>query len=170
MLDLTLGYLGRLRASIAVIVIIVLANIIDIYHDLLEGSSMTHIVEESIMVLIFFTIIFILTKKLFMSVHQLETVNEELKNIKSLHEQQTNEMKQARKDYSGVIQDQFHQWKLTNTESEIGFLLLKGLSLKEIASVRGVKEKTSRQQASNIYAKAGVAGRHEFAGWFFEEL
>ena len=57
---------------------------------------------------------------------------------------------------------------MTMSEKEIGFLLLKGLSLKEIASVRGTREKSARQQSSNIYAKVGVSGRHEFAGFFFE--
>ena len=170
MFDLTMNYLSRLRATIAIIAIIVVANIFDIYHDLLEGSSMTHIIEESIMVLIFFSIIGVLLKKLSKSVKKLETLDEELKSIKRLHEQQSEEMRRARANYSEVIRQQFNKWQLSQSEFEIGYLLLKGLSLKEIASVRNVKEKTTRQQASNIYTKSGVAGRHEFAGWFFEDI
>jgi len=49
-------------------------------------------------------------------------------------------------------------------------LLLKGLSIKEIAALRETHEKTVRQQASAIYRKAGVAGRHAFAAWFIEDL
>ena len=48
-------------------------------------------------------------------------------------------------------------------------LLLKGLSLKEIAAVRNTHEKTTRQQASAIYRKAGVTGRHAFSAWFIED-
>jgi DNA-binding CsgD family transcriptional regulator len=49
-------------------------------------------------------------------------------------------------------------------------LLLKGLSLKEIASVRGTKEMTVRQQASSIYNKSNLGGRHEFSAWFLEDF
>jgi DNA-binding CsgD family transcriptional regulator len=36
--------------------------------------------------------------------------------------------------------------------------------------LRGTAEKTIRQQASAIYKKAGVAGRHVFSAWFMEDL
>jgi len=52
----------------------------------------------------------------------------------------------------------------------VALLLLKGLSFEEIASVRDTKEKTVRQQASSIYRKSGLNGRHEFAAWFFEDF
>jgi DNA-binding NarL/FixJ family response regulator len=42
--------------------------------------------------------------------------------------------------------------------------------MKEIAGVRKVKEKTVRQQATQIYAKSGYAGRHELAAHFIEDL
>ena len=59
---------------------------------------------------------------------------------------------------------------LTGSEIEVGWLLLKGLSLKEIAFVRSTKEKTVRQQASSIYKKAGVSGRYAFSAWFKEDI
>ena len=39
-----------------------------------------------------------------------------------------------------------------------------------IAALREVKEKTVRQQATSIYAKAGYAGRHELVAHFIEDL
>jgi len=69
-----------------------------------------------------------------------------------------------------VVGQQFSEWQLTGSESEVGWLLLKGLSLKEIAIVRDTLEKTVRQQASSIYEKAGVAGRHAFSAWFIEDI
>jgi DNA-binding CsgD family transcriptional regulator len=36
--------------------------------------------------------------------------------------------------------------------------------------VRDTHEKTVRQQASAIYRKAGVSGRHAFAAWFIEDF
>lgn len=79
-------------------------------------------------------------------------------------------MMDARHEYSGVIQTQFSQWTLTRSEQEVAMLLLKGLSFKEISALRSTKEKTVRQQASDIYSKADVEGRHEFAAWFLEDF
>lgn len=59
---------------------------------------------------------------------------------------------------------------LTLSEQEVAMLLLKGLSFKEISAVRNTKEKTIRQQASSIYSKSNVEGRHEFAAWFLEDF
>ncbi|MEM6984005.1 MAG: LuxR C-terminal-related transcriptional regulator, partial [Pseudomonadota bacterium] len=87
----------------------------------------------------------------------------ELKNISQA-------MMDARHEYSGVIQTQFSQWTLTRSEQEVAMLLLKGLSFKEISALRSTKEKTVRQQASDIYSKADVEGRHEFAAWFLEDF
>jgi DNA-binding CsgD family transcriptional regulator len=73
-------------------------------------------------------------------------------------------------DFSQLIQEQFERWNLTPSEAEVALLLLKGLSLDEIAGVRDTREKTVRQQASSIYKKAEVSGRHELAAYFFEDL
>jgi len=69
-----------------------------------------------------------------------------------------------------VMLDQFSRWGLSPSESEVALLLIKGLSMKEIAEARHVKEKTIRQQATSIYAKSGYAGRHELAAHFIEDL
>ncbi len=74
------------------------------------------------------------------------------------------------RQYRTVIQKQFEQWKLSPGEQEIALALIKGLSFKEVAQLRDTREKTVRQQAASVYKKAGLSGRHELAGWFFEDL
>jgi DNA-binding NarL/FixJ family response regulator len=69
-----------------------------------------------------------------------------------------------------AIDQQFVAWKLTEAEREIGLLLLKGLSLKEIAAVRVTSERTIRAQARSIYAKAGLSGRAALSAFFLEDL
>lgn len=69
-----------------------------------------------------------------------------------------------------VINEQFQSWGLSSSEAEVALLLIKGLSMKEIAEVREVKDKTVRTQAASIYAKTGHAGRHELAACFIEDL
>ncbi|MCK5396413.1 MAG: DNA-binding response regulator, partial [Gammaproteobacteria bacterium] len=76
----------------------------------------------------------------------------------------------ARTSLGNVINQQFNDWQLTNSEKEVGRLLLKGLSLKEIAAIRNTLEKTVRQQASSIYKKAELNGRHAFSAWFIEDI
>ena len=80
------------------------------------------------------------------------------------------ELKSSKRDFFIAVNNQFAQWQLTNSESEIGLLLLKGLSLAEISMIRNTSEKTVRHHASSIYKKADCKGRHELAAIFFEEL
>lgn len=68
------------------------------------------------------------------------------------------------------INTEFKNWKLTESENEIGWLLLKGLSFKEIAEARGTSERTVRQQARAIYAKSGLSSRSDVAAYFFEDF
>lgn len=71
---------------------------------------------------------------------------------------------------SDAIDRQFTAWALSQAEQEVARLLLKGLSHKEIAVVRGSSEATVRQQATALYRKAGLAGRAELAAFFLEDL
>lgn len=52
----------------------------------------------------------------------------------------------------------------------MALLLLKGLSLKEIAAVRATSERTIRAQAAALYTKAGVTGRAALSAFFLEDL
>ncbi len=36
--------------------------------------------------------------------------------------------------------------------------------------MRSTSERTGREQARNVYRKAGVAGRAELSAWFIEDL
>jgi len=69
-----------------------------------------------------------------------------------------------------AIDRQFLTWKLTEAERDVGLLILKGLSLKEIAAMRVTSERTIRAQARSIYAKAGLSGRAALSAFFLEDL
>ena len=69
-----------------------------------------------------------------------------------------------------AIDRQLERWGLSPAEKEVALLLLKGLSHKEIAGVRNVGEATVRQQATALYRKAGLQGRHDLAAFFLEDL
>lgn len=80
---------------------------------------------------------------------------------------------EARSLLSGLglaIDAQFSRWNLTDAEREVALLLLKGLSTKEVAAVRASSERTVREQARSIYAKAGLTGRAALSAFFLEDL
>ncbi|ATF18855.1 helix-turn-helix transcriptional regulator [Phaeobacter gallaeciensis] len=79
----------------------------------------------------------------------------------------------ARKQLNGLsihIDAQFEQWSLTPAETDVALLLLKGFSMREIADLRHISERTARQQATTVYAKADVNGRTALSAFFLEDL
>ncbi len=68
------------------------------------------------------------------------------------------------------IEKQFEEWRLTSSEREVGLLMLKGFSHREIAGLRGTTEATVRHQARAVYQKSGMPGRSTFCAYFLEDL
>ena len=150
--------------------IIMVLNFADVITDIQLGVPTWHIIEESLIVLAAGLTVTYLVIEMRHRSRQLEQLTLTLSRADRDMANITEEMRSARKQYSEVIQQQFRAWQLTTSEQEVAMLLLKGLSFKEIAAVRNTREKTVRQQASTIYAKSGVDGRHAFAAWFLEDL
>lgn len=73
-------------------------------------------------------------------------------------------------EFLSYIDAQFNQWSFSRGEKEIALLLIKGLSMKEIAEIRGSNENTVRQQASQIYRKSQLGGRMELSAFFLDDL
>lgn len=65
---------------------------------------------------------------------------------------------------------QLQDWGMTEAERDVGLLILKGLSHKEIATLRNTTDATVRQQAQSIYRKAGLPGKTAFSAYFLEDL
>lgn len=68
------------------------------------------------------------------------------------------------------LDKQFQKWDMSAAEREVGLLILKGLSHKEIAALRNTSDATVRQQAQAIYRKAGLPGKTAFSAYFLEDL
>lgn len=73
-------------------------------------------------------------------------------------------------DVTKHIDTEFSRWALSDTEKDIGWLILKGFSFLEIAEMRHRSERTIRQQAGAIYAKSGLRSRAELSAFFLEDL
>jgi len=81
-----------------------------------------------------------------------------------------NEARQYLNGFRSAMDGQFNEWDMSKAERDVGLLILKGLSHKEIANVRGTSEATVRQQAQAIYEKSGLPGKAGLLSYFLEDL
>jgi DNA-binding NarL/FixJ family response regulator len=154
----------------AILGVIMTLNFLDVITDIGLGVPRWHIIEEAAIVLASAIGFVYLLWEMNRRTRQLRELSTTLSEADRQLQHTTEEMRDARKSYAATIQRQFDAWELTRSEQQVAMLLLKGLSFREIAAVRDTKEKTVRQQASVIYGKSGLDGRHAFAAWFLEDL
>jgi DNA-binding CsgD family transcriptional regulator len=131
----------------------------DIYKDSLEGVVVWHVLVEGAVAVLALVGVFYLIRGTFTLKHRLQDAEAWRADSKKYVE-----------GLSRAIDQQLTKWNLTAAEKEVAFLLLKGLSLKEIADIRQTGEKTARAQSMAIYAKAGLSGRSELSAFFLEDL
>ena len=60
-----------------------------------------------------------------------------------------------------VIESHFSEWKLTASERDVAALMVKGLSISEIAGIRGSADGTVKAHLNNIYRKSKTRNRAE---------
>ncbi|NOX67881.1 MAG: response regulator transcription factor [Gammaproteobacteria bacterium] len=102
--------------------------------------------------------------------HQLARTRQGLGEAVAEAEQWRSENRQLLMGFGIAIQNQFDRWKLSRAEAEVGLLLLKGLSRKEIGEVRQTSERTAREQARALYRKSTLSGRSTLSSFFLEDL
>ncbi|MEN8205928.1 MAG: helix-turn-helix transcriptional regulator [Pseudomonadota bacterium] len=155
---------------LVIFAIVVIASGVDLVTDLSHGADTEHMIKEAIIVGMSIMAIAWLLSGLRQQRLEIRSLQQELESATNPETLPRKYVLDARKNLGTVVTRQFSEWMLTGSETEVGWLLLKGLSLKEIAIVRNTQEKTVRQQASSIYKKAGISGRHAFSAWFIEDI
>lgn len=159
------------RGFIAVVLFgIVIMVFLDLFTDSSEGISWGHFIVEGSAGLAAIAGLFFLMKESFLVKHSLEDERKNFSDFKVEAEAWKVQSKKYLEGLSQVIDQQLSDWKLSVSEKEVAFLLLKGLSLKEVAQVRNTSEKTARAQSIAVYAKSGLTGRSELAAFFLEDL
>ncbi len=153
-----------------IFIIIFALGITDIVNDFNEGLPISHMAHEFgllslVSCLIYYQ--FKLIKKKRININQL---SQAVDGLRARNEELEQEIKKFRGDFQRVIDKQIEYWQLSGGEKDIAKLMLKGLSMKEIASLRTTSEATVRQQASSIYRKANVKDRLELIAFFLEDL
>lgn len=143
---------------------------LDLITDYQNGSSHKHLVLEGILLALSGGFFVFGLKRLTLAKHEIKVLQVNVERIHQEKEKWKRETHELLEGLSIKIEKQFGKWKLTQAETEVGFLLLKGFSLKEIADIRQTKVKTVQQQSQSIYQKTGLASRSELAAFFLEDL
>lgn len=142
----------------------------EIVGEIADGQSLTEMVDDIAMFVISLAVVGLFAIEYWRQQQALNELQGMLSNSAGKLAAVDADSPRIVNQYRQVMQKQFDLWKLTASEQDVVLALLKGLSFREVAEIRDTREKTVRQQAANVYRKAGVAGRHELAGWFFEDL
>jgi DNA-binding CsgD family transcriptional regulator len=166
---------GRLLAGVlAAFAGIAVLAALDLAADLREGTTLGHVLAEGAVVLVGLGGALLVARRLVRAVRDAREEAAALaRRLEEAAADATRWRGEARDVLAGLgaaIDRQFDRWGLSAAEKEVAMLLLKGLSHKEIADVRAIGEATARQQARAVYRKAGLAGRHELAAFFLEDL
>jgi len=86
----------------------------------------------------------------------------------------TNRAETARRmtsgEFTAVVDSYFEKLGLTGAETEIAWLVLKGMSMAEIADLRQTRIGTVKAQCTAIYKKAGVSGKGQLVSQLVEDL
>ncbi|MBZ0112494.1 MAG: helix-turn-helix transcriptional regulator [Thermoanaerobaculia bacterium] len=152
-----------------VLAIVVVASV-DMVADRGEGAGWLHLVMEGAIALLATTGVVFLGGRL----RRLIAARRELASELSSSREAAQEWRRAAESHlaglASAVDEQFRRWNLTDAESDVARLLLKGKGHKQIAAARGTSERTVRQQAHVVYRKAGLEDRAALAAFFLETL
>ncbi len=166
-----LNTLGWRKLIILIFVFIAIGdNAAEIAGEISNGEAMIDMTDDFLLFLAGLVILIMMALEFWKQQTALAQLRTDLENSRGRLVDVDAESPNITNQYRDVMQKQFDAWMLTGSEQDVVLGLLKGLSFREVAEIRDTREKTVRQQAANVYRKAGVAGRHELAGWFFEDL
>lgn len=153
-----------------ILIFIAVLTFIDISNDYFDGVALWHISVETIVGLTALGGVYYLVKSRFAIQRDLEKQQQFSSELSA----EAQKWKRVSKTYldglSAEINKQLDKWELTGAEKRVAFLLLKGLSIKEISELRSTSEKTVRTQANSIYSKSGLPGRSALSAFFLEDL
>lgn len=166
---------GSLRGRILAILAVVGGVGLLVTLDILEEPGMTpreilwEMIEPTLIVMTAAGVVYLLNRTKRQHREQLALMRD-LEVARAEGAEWRADMRQLLQGLGAAIDAQFDRWSLTPAEREVALLLLKGLSHKEIASIRDASVLTVRQQARAVYAKADLSGRAALSAFFLEDL
>lgn len=163
---------GSRAAPVAAALFAAIAGLIgvDIAADYRSGTEVGHLATEGMVMALALAGAAVLWRQLRLVRRHAEQLTVDLATARRDAERFGEEAREALRGLGEAIDRQFARWELTPAEREVGLLLLKGLSHKEVAAARSTGETTIRQQALAVYRKAGLRNRSELSAFFLEDL
>ncbi len=163
---------GSRTASGAAVLFVAIAFLIgvDVAADYRSGTDVGHLLTEGLVMALALIGAVGLWRQLRRASRRARQLNVDLAAARREAERFREEAREALRGLGEAIDRQFIRWELTPAEREVGLLLLKGLSHKEVAAARSTSETTIRQQALSIYRKSGLRNRSELSAFFLEDL
>lgn len=153
-----------LLTGIAVLVVL------DLVSDYGEGGSRIHLALELLVLVLATSGAARGWRQLLRARADLRRLRADLEDTRARATRWRSENETLMRGLGAAIDAQFRDWALTPAEAQVGLLLLKGLSLREIAAVRETSERTVREQARALYRKADLPGRAALSAFFLEDL
>ena len=143
---------------------------VDLIEDYFSGLSLHHFLVHVVMLGLAIAHGVILWRRLRVQRLEVMVLDRDLTVAQLEIERWRREASAAIRGMGEAIHQQLARWQLSEAESAVALLLLRGLSHKEIANLRKTSETTVRQQAQALYRKSGLSGRNELSGFFLEDL
>lgn len=146
-------------------------TILDVYEDWLDGAPLAHIIPEVGIILLSLGIgVYLIKHMLVRRKELIHSSREKAEHAEQTAQEWKDKAQHLSTGITEAIEGQFSKWGFTPAEKEVAFLLLKGLSIAEIAEVRNTTERTVRHQASELYKKGDLSGRAQLSAYFLEDL
>jgi DNA-binding CsgD family transcriptional regulator len=161
---------GATTVAAALFALIALLIGWDVVADYRAGTEVGHLIIEGTVMTLAVAGVVALWHEMTSAWRDAGQLRVDLESARREAERFRRDAREALRGLGAAIDDQFTRWGLTPAEREVGLLLLKGLSHKEIAGTRATTETTIRQQALAVYRKAGLRNRAELSAFFLEDL
>lgn len=163
---------GRAQRPLGIVLFAAIALFVgvDVIQDYRAGVALSHILLEGVILSLALAGVAVVWSQLARSRRRAAVLSTDLEAARRDAARFQEEARDALRGLGDAIDRQFERWSLTPAEAEVGMLLLKGLSHKEIAEVRSTSETTIRQQALSLYRKSGLRNRAELSAFFLEDL
>lgn len=160
---------SHLTLFLAAAAIVVLGTV-DLVFDAPSGLTTVHFLVELLLILVCLAAAVGLGRSWLRTLRSLDRLEHDLRGVRADQEAWRTQALTLRRGLGEAIDGQLDRWRLTPTEKEVAFLLLKGYSHKEIAALSDRSERTVRQHGMAVYRKSGLSGRTELSAFFLEDL
>lgn len=155
---------------VAIFALFALLTAIDIAMDLVSGTNPWHVLVELALMLCATAGAIYFWMRLRLSRQHERDLEGDLRKARAEMAQWQADQRELLGNLRGAIDRQFDRWEFSDTEKEIAYHLLKGLSMKDIAALKGSTPRSVTQQSYVLYHKAGLGGRAELSAYFLDTL